>query len=48
MAASASFTAHALLYANIKGTLCSFGEESPSQNFNIYSTNEVIIQTQND
>ena len=29
-----------------EGTLCSFGEEIPTQNCNIYTTNEVIIQTQ--
>ena len=29
-----------------KGTICSFGEYIKTQDFNIYNTNEVIIQTQ--
>ena len=31
----------------LKGALCRFGGEIQTQNFNIYNTNEVIIQTQN-
>ena len=31
---------------NIKGALCSFGEEIQNQSFNIYDINEARIQSQ--
>ena len=38
---------HCLLtLQQLKGALCRFGEEIQTLNFNIYSINEVITQTQ--
>ena len=30
----------------VEGALCSFGEETQTQNFNIYNVNKEIIQTE--
>lgn len=37
---------HFSLLLGFKGALCRLGEELQMQNFNIYSINEVMMQTQ--